>query len=210
MAQTTNPSPFIVVVWGDSIAAQQWPEQAELAHNVALNTGRAIKVVNKGVGGLPAAAARGQFDTAVRPHQPNLVIIQFGFNDLRHDGTRGALPLSTPEEFEEHVTAMVAACRDQGGAQVLLYGNHRARRLTVLPTGRGYDETRALYNGCVKRVAEQMGVRFRDMAETFERAGVPYTEIVCEDGVHLSPFGVQAYAAVAAGDIMEIISAERK
>lgn len=209
MAPTTTPPPFVVVVWGDSIAAQKWPEQAEHLHNVALNTGRAIQVVNKGVGGMPAAVARGQFDTAVRPHRPHLIIIQFGFNDLRHDGTRGALPLSTPEEFEDHLTAMTAAGRDQAGAQMLLYGNHRARSLVTLPTGRGYDETRALYNGCVKRVAARMGVRFRDMAETFERAGVPYTEVVCEDGVHLSPFGVQAYAAVAAGDIRECVSAAR-
>lgn len=198
-------NPYNIVVWGDSIAASGWPELVERTFNVALNTGRPIKVTNKGVGGMSAAAARSQFDQAIAPHAPDLVIIQFGLNDQRHDGSRGALPLSTVDEFEEHLTEMVRACRDEIKAKVVVLGNHKTRRLHGMPTGLTYDETRARYSEAAKRAAKNMNVRYRDMAAAFEEAGEPHTAIVSEDGVHLSPFGLQAYAAVVADEVMRVI-----
>jgi len=196
-----NSEPYIVVVWGDSIAAAGWPALAETAFNVILNTGRPIKVINKGVSGMPASVARTQFETDIMSQSPNLVIMQFGFNDMRHDGTRGEMPLSTPEEFEEHLLQMVRLCREKAGAKVILYGNHKARRLEIMPTGVPYDAARAAYNQVTKRVAEKMGVPYRDMSETFAEAGEHFSAVLCEDGVHLSPFGLNAYGSVAAMDI---------
>ena len=46
-----------------------------------------------------AAQAREEFAASVLLHRPDVVIIQFGLNDLRFDGSRGHLPISTPEEF---------------------------------------------------------------------------------------------------------------
>ncbi len=76
------------MVWGDSIAASGWPQQVEFIYNVALNTGRAVRVINSGVGGKPASHARNEFDTKVAQHKPEVVFIQFGFNDMRYDGVQ--------------------------------------------------------------------------------------------------------------------------
>lgn len=191
--------PYTVVVWGDSIAAGGWPEITERQFNVALNTGRPIRVINEGVGGMPAARARGEFAQRVLPHAPDLVIIQFGFNDQRHDGSRGALPLSTPEEFADHLTAMTRQCRDEAGAAVLLVGNHRARSLLTMPSGLSYDETRAQYHAATRQVAQTLGVPFLDMeAELSRMPEARWTDFVTEDGVHLTPLGIRAYAAVMA------------
>lgn len=197
--------PCTVLVWGDSIAASGWPQQTEFIHNVVLNTGRPIRVVNKGVGGLPAAAACRQFNDTVLPERPAIVILQFGFNDLRHDGSRGDLPISTPDEFEAHLMAMVRMCREQAGAEVIVFGNHRARTLLIMPSGRGYDETRAQYNSVAERVAKRMGVRYCDMAAVLSAAGLRTEEIVCEDGVHLTPVGIRAYAQIAANEIVRVL-----
>jgi lysophospholipase L1-like esterase len=134
--------------------------------------------------------------------------MQFGFNDLRHDGTRGKMPLSTLEEFEGHLTEMVRLCREKAGAKVIMFGNHKARRLEILPTGLQYDVARVAYNQVTKRVAAKMGVPYRDMSETFADVGEHYSDFVCEDGVHLSPFGLNAYGSVAAMDIMRIMQSE--
>ena len=199
-------APFIVVVWGDSIAAGNpqcnWPAMAEFTHNVVLNTGRAIRVVNSGRGGKPAAQARDEFEQNVRVHQPDLVLIQFGFNDARFDGTRGAMPLSTPDEFQGHIRHMIGLCRSETRASVVVLGNHRTRVNLRMTGGRMYDQLRNTYNQRARRAAAAMGVTFHDMARRLKLPGAGWHDFVCEDGVHLSPLGTHAYARYIAGDVI--------
>ena len=200
-----NTGPCTVLVWGDSIAASGWPQRAERIFNVALNVGRSIKVVNKGVGGLPAAVACGGFNDAVLPDRPEIVIIQFGLNDLRHDGSRGALPISTPDEFKRHLTAMVRMCLDRLNDTVILFGNHRTRPLLTMPTGLGYDETRAQYNEVTRHVARETGVSYCDIEGVMTAAGLYPEQVVAQDGIHLSPLGLEAYAQIAASELAKAV-----
>jgi lysophospholipase L1-like esterase len=198
--------PYVVVVWGDSIAASGWPQQAEFLFNVVLNTGRPIRVINAGAGGLAAAIAHGQFSETILPHQPNLEIMQFGLNDMRHDGSRGELPISTPKEFDEHLMAMVKLCRERAGARVIIFGNHQTRCFLSLPTGLKYDETRAHYNMLARKVAKKTDSTHYDMAEVLAAVGLRVEEVVGDDGVHLTPRGIQAYAQIAANAIMKVMN----
>ncbi|MCX5662914.1 MAG: SGNH/GDSL hydrolase family protein [Planctomycetota bacterium] len=201
-------SPFVVVVWGDSIAAAGWPAMAETTHNVSMNVGRSIKVINEAQGGMPAALARTQFDQRVARHSCDLVVIQFGFNDLRYDGSRDGLPLSTPEEFAGHLRDMATRCRTECSAKVLLLGNHRARRPHIMPTGKLYDHARAAYNQVTQSVASELGLPYIDMSQAILTPGISYSEYVNEDGVHLSPLGLHAYAAVVGSAIGQIVRGE--
>lgn len=198
------PEPYTVVVWGDSIAASGWPAHAEFSFNVALNTGRPIRIINQGVGGKPASHARNEFDQRIAPHKPDLVIIQFGFNDQRYDGSRGDKPLSTPAEFADHLRDMVTRCRSLG-AKVLVLGNHRAPRPQVLPSGLTYDEARIAYSQVARNVATTLAVPFIDMAEAIVFPGVPWHTMTNEDGVHLTETGKHAYACVVSSAIMKIM-----
>jgi lysophospholipase L1-like esterase len=202
--------PFTVVVWGDSIAAGTpthcWLNVAETACNQVVSTGRAVQFINEATGGMPAARARDQFEARVLRHTPDAVIIQFGFNDIRHDGSRGALPLSTPEEFQEHLTHMVARCRQETKARVILFGNHRTRVLLHMPTGETYEATRTRYNDIIRRVAEAAGVPYYDMSEELLQVpGTEWRDLVNEDGVHLSMEGDMAYGRFAASVISKLI-----
>jgi len=198
-------SPIPVVVWGDSIAAGGWPQRAEFVHNVALNCGTPIRIVNEAVGGMPAATARAQFADRVAPHAPRIVILHFGANDLRHDGARGARPISTPEEFTAHLTAMTRACREIG-ARVLLLGYHRCRRLLVLPTGLPYDEALRRYSDLARQVAEATGADYLDVAATLDTVpAASWPDFVCEDGVHLSPLGLTLYGDLIATRLSEMV-----
>ncbi|MCE9589283.1 MAG: SGNH/GDSL hydrolase family protein [Planctomycetes bacterium] len=197
--------PWVVVVWGDSIAASGWPQQVEFSHNVAQNTGQTIRMVNSGIGGMPAAKAREQFDEKVAAHKPNVVIIQFGFNDMRHDGSRGALPLSTPDEFQAHLEHMATRCMKELNAKVLVYGNHRANRITILPTGLAYDQARAVYTDRAEAAARNAGAVFLDMAKVFQLGETPWTALVNDDGVHLTGAGQTAYVSVTSTAIMWLI-----
>ena len=198
--------PYVVVVWGDSIAASGWPQQAETIFNVALNRGRPIKVINSGTCGLAASVAREQFDETILPHHPELIIMQFGFNDMRHDGSRGELPLSTPKEFDEHLMAMVKMSGEKTGAKVVIFGNHQTRSILTLPTGLQYEETRVYYNSLARKVAKKMKTAYYDMAEMMAASGFRIEEIVSDDGVHLTPHGIQAYAQIAANSILKAMT----
>ncbi len=195
-------TPYVVVVWGDSIAAgggaNAWPGIAERTCNLVTNTGRPVKLVNSAAGGMPAAQARREFAQRVLAHRPQLVLLQFGFNDLRHDGARGPLPISTAAEFAEHLEAMGRACRDQAGAAVVYFGNHRARLVLEMPDGRQYDAWRQQYNDVARAVAARLSAPYFDLAQELWLPGAAWTDLVCEDGVHLSPLGYHAYGRFAA------------
>jgi len=200
-----SETPLTVVVWGDSIAAGsaelQWPALAERTCNLVLNTGQTVRVVNEGVGGKPASHARHEFEERVLAHKPALVFIQFGFNDLRYDGSRGDKPLSTPAEFEEHLRDMVRSCRELAGAKVVLFGNHRTQLNLTMPGGKSYDEMRVEYDVVVRRVAANLQVPYYDLSEELKVPGASWTELLADDGVHLSPLGYHAYGRFAAGVI---------
>lgn len=194
--------PATVVVWGDSIAASGWPQLLERTWNVCCNVGTPIRVVNSGRGGNPAASARHEFTESVLSHQPDVVIIQFGFNDQRYDGSRGPLPLSTPEEFGGHLTEMIRCCRELARAEVLVFGNHRTLVPLQLPSGVAYDETVEVYKRVAAASAAAAGVRFVDMAQALSHPDIPYTHLLTDDGVHLSELGKQCYARVAASELL--------
>lgn len=205
----SEDKPYTVVVWGDSIAAgteaHSWLMVAETACRNTVNPGRPVRFINEATGGMPAARARHQFEERIQIHQPDAVIIQFGFNDIRHDGSRGLLPLSTPEEFHDHLTYMIRRCLEIG-ARVIVFGNHRTRVWLPMPGGGTYDETRKLYNSIAGRAAAECGAAFYDMAVELEKVpGTEWRDLVNDDGVHLSMEGDMAYGRFAAGVISRII-----
>lgn len=202
--------PYRVVVWGDSIAAGdaqfQWPAIAEHLFNQFLNTGRPVVIKNEGVSGKPAAEAVKEFDQRVRPHKPDLVIIQFGLNDVRHDGSRGELPLSTPEEFRRHLAEMIRRCRQETSAEPVVLGNHRLRANLRFPTGLLYDEARQVLTTAAAELCAQMNVEFHDLARELRVEGVDWTALLNDDGFHLSKLGFMTYAQFAANLIRQKMS----
>lgn len=203
-SSTRQHQPVTVVVWGDSIAASGWPQLMERTWNVCSNAGTAIRVVNSGRGGNPAARARHEFLTSVLIHRPEVVIIQFGLNDQRYDGSRGALPLSTPEEFGDHLGEMIRCCRVQACAEVLVFGNHRTLVPLLMPSGLSYDDTVQRYKRVAAQAAAVGGARFVDMELALRHPDVPYTRLLSDDGVHLSELGKQFYARVAASELQRL------
>lgn len=201
--------PITVVVWGDSIAAGtdglDWPSITERTYNVALNQGRPVRVINAAVGGMATGAAKEQFDSAIKANAPDIVIIQFGLNDLRYDGSRGPAPISTLAEYKDNLTEMVKRCRDEAKARVVLFGNHKTRVNLVMPSGRTYDEARAEYCSAMRQVALQNKVEFHDLSQELTLEGATWTDFLSVDGVHLSPLGFNAYGRFAANVIARTV-----
>jgi lysophospholipase L1-like esterase len=204
---------FVVVVWGDSIAANNgnlasgWPAICESLANAVSSTGRRVIVHNEGICGKSAALAIGEFEARIKPYHPNLVIIQFGANDIRHELGQGGKPLSTEEEFIDHLTVMIRACQNETRATVVVFGYHRPRRHLILPNGLTYQAALSRYNNLAAAVASTCGVTFFDLSAELPYDEYDWKDLVCEDGIHLSAVGNTAYADFAANLILRHLQA---
>ena len=195
---------FTVVVWGDSIPASgpnSWPETAEFIYNNLTNTGRSIKVINSSVGGKPAARARDEFEERVAKHSPDLVFIQFGFNDMRYDGKRDNQQISTIPEFGDHLRSMIEECEELG-AKVVVLGNHRPATVLIMPDGKSHAQKTSEYNEAARQTALACKAAYFDISEQ-EVPGGSWRDLVCDDCVHLSEFGRHIYGQFAANIIQK-------
>lgn len=198
--------PYKVLVWGDSIARQNevpWPESCRYSFEVSCFCGRMVEFINIAQCGLAAVHGQNYFEEKVRPVQPDLVIIQFGFNDMRHDTAHNGAPIGTPDQYEEAMCNMIRNARSTG-AEVLVLGNHNISfgAIRLYPTGLNGDETVDVYRQRAKRAAEKEGAAFINMAEVLESQGLPPRVATC-DGCHLSPDGVKVYAITVCNFILK-------
>lgn len=202
-----EPRVLTVVVFGDSITAAK--EVTDLAGHIfaaALSRGDDVRFVNASVAGRPAAIGAQRVESEVLAHRPDLVIVQFGFNDQRHDSVSGRCgkPISTPAEFAGHLQRIVAQIRAGGDAKVLIIGNHRPDSILILPTGKSYAETSQLYKAAARQVALDLGVHYLDMEAVFAASPHPHTAFV-SDTVHLSAKGHWYYAMALVNKVQAIL-----
>ncbi len=113
--------PLKVVGFGDSITGiyyhtggqRAWPAMLEIALQ-RLYPSAAIEVINAGISGNTTEAGLARIETDVIAHQPGLVVVMFGMNDV----TR--VPA---EEFAANLRTIVARCREAGAEVVLCTPN---------------------------------------------------------------------------------------
>lgn len=197
---------FKVVVWGDSIAGmppEPWPEKMKNSFNACLVASCRLEVVNSGICGIAAADAKNNFQRDVAVHQPDLVIIQFGFNDMRYCGRRKNLPISTVEEFQKHIFEMIEMCK-RIGAEVLVLTNHRVVSFLVLPSQLTRGESVEHYNQASIAAARQANVEYIDIQQ-IDISPLTGKELVVADGVHLSDWGKMVYSHNVANRVLQII-----
>jgi lysophospholipase L1-like esterase len=113
--------PVTIVCFGDSITGvyyhtggrRAWPEMLGLALR-RLYPAAQVEVVNAGLSGDTTVGALARMEAEVLRHQPHLVAVMFGMNDV----TR--VP---PEAYRDNLTQIIRRCRDQGADVVLCTPN---------------------------------------------------------------------------------------
>ena len=196
-----------VLVWGDSIAAtgdDNWVVRAQRTFDVSINPGVPVEFINIAQCGLAAVWGKTFFEEKVKPVSPDYVIIQFGFNDLRHPVERGGEAIGAPEKYRSAILEMVQNARS-AGAEVLVIGNHDVPfgDLRLYPTGLNAWETLALYRGLAEQAAAEGGAEYLDMAAAMSGRITP--EAATCDGTHLSDLGKYFYNAIISTWILKKI-----
>lgn len=166
------------------------------------NLDKAVCVVNSGVGGENTAEGLARFDEAVATHQPFLVTVEFGLNDLRPEPAK----LIERDQFAQNLHEISDRCRALGAQVVLMTPNPIINRMH----GSWGTDLYATYGGCngavsayaevVRQVAEESGAVLCDIYGSFIELAIEkqfageccdYSALVCLsdhiseiDGVH--------------------------
>ena len=186
-----HPEPFKrVVVLGEShVAAKKWVDR--FASLLARFQGPPEpKVINAGIGGnaisprspgyrgsaRPSAMERYQAD--VIAHEPDLVILSYGLNDMR-----AGMP---PEDFREDLAKIVGDIREKTGAVMVLTTVYNMSAYALYPPyDVGSPEATEVYNLVIRQVAEDYDALVADIWEAEGQA--PW--VMAVDTVHANDLG---------------------
>jgi lysophospholipase L1-like esterase len=163
----TPPARRIVFI-GDSITdGFTYP----LLYRQALATaGRPVPLLfNAGIGGDTAHGVRQRLDRDVFVHQPDLVTLSIGINDVLHDVTLA--------DYSNDVRAIVAALRGKGLPVVIL------TTTTLGPKQAAKHAALAAYNQFLRELAKEQGCRLAEVNERLAKATEP---IHSPDDIHIN------------------------
>jgi len=194
-----------IVTLGDSITegggqpgGYVWLVQRWLS---ALYPSARIRVVNAGVSGHRATDMADRFERDVLRHEPDLVTIHVGVNDVWHafhdwtdnsDHPAGDLPNGVPlPVYRARVDGMVAAAQKAGARVVLLSPTIVYERL-----GSPENVRLAGYVRAMREIAERrkclfidLNAAFREVIAVYQRRAGTGGLLLTTDGVHMNPAG---------------------
>jgi lysophospholipase L1-like esterase len=154
--------PVTIVCFGDSITGvyyhtggrRAYPEMLEIALQKAYPKAQ-VKVVNAGVSGNTTRQALERIDVDVLQHEPQLVTIMFGMNDMVR------IPL---DEFKKNMIEIRERCR-KAGAEVLLCSQNNV----IETTGRR-NQKLAEITQLIRDLAKDLQLGVVDCHAAFESA----------------------------------------
>jgi acyl-CoA thioesterase I len=186
-----------VVGFGDSITGvyyhtggrRAWPEMLGIALQRVCPQAK-IEVTNAGVSGGSTTSGLARMDRDVLAHQPDLVVIMFGMNDV------AGIP---PETYEANLRTMVQKCRDVKSEVLLCTPNW------IAPDNGARDLTKlTAYAEIVRKVGRELSLPVADTfaayAAVHQRDQREWT-LLMSDGIHPNMRGHKLFAEEMAAAI---------
>jgi len=186
-----------IVAFGDSISqSSRFPVEERwttLLQARLRAEGRDVNVVNSGVGGNTTGQGLERIESAVIAHAPDLVTIEFGYNDCHI--VEGTAARTSEADFRTNQHRIARIIRECTGAQMVFIANHPTLIMDIKTNGRSYEANSRVYNAITRDVARIEGVPLLDLHARFGRRGTPLGALLIEDAIHLSREGEAEYAA---------------
>lgn len=188
-----DTSAAVIVCFGDSITAAGWPA---VTQKILEDRGVSARCINAGVRGNTSAQAIRRLDWDVLVREPQIVLIQFGFNDCNRV-LNSPRPRVLPTEFRTNIESLIQRIRAAGGAPAVI-ANHHTLTGRVLSDGRPYETHSQEYAALAAACAHDASSPLLDLRTLFPPHGMALKDALAEDGIHLSPAGIESYAQIAA------------
>jgi lysophospholipase L1-like esterase len=190
---TSGREPVRIVCLGDSITGvyyhtgglRAYPEMLEIALRKAYPQAQ-VTVFNAGRSGDTTKGALARLDRDVIAHQPHLVTVMFGMNDLVK------IPMA---DFRNNLKEISARCR-QAGAEVLLCTQDSVRETPARPSSKLAEFTQA-----IREVAKEESLEVVDCFALYEavRSKDPLEwSLLHSDEIHPNMDGHKLFASAIA------------
>jgi len=156
------------------------------------NSDSNILVENISVNGKTTREALIDFPKDVQSSGADILLIQFGLNDLNHWATDKGLPRVNMNSFRYNLEEMVDRARAFGIQKVFLVSNHPIRKIVDINKAMiNLEEFNQKYNAVIEDTARVKGTYFIDMHTILSQLNE--AEYLQVDGVHPSNRGNQFY-----------------
>ncbi|GAA0599801.1 SGNH/GDSL hydrolase family protein [Caenispirillum bisanense] len=222
MSSHESPKPIRLVFFGDSICVGQgvsihrsWV--CRIAAKIdELNERQrsSVLVVNASINGNTTRQALERMPYDVQSNGVDILLVQFGMNDCNYWlSDKGGARVSL-KAFEANLEEIIERGIRFGAKHVLLNTNHPTLRTkeTFPGTSITYEDSNKAYNEVIRRVASAAGgkVVLNDVGPRFDAytEGNPsrLSDLLLEDGLHLSVKGHDIYFDLIYPKIMNIVS----
>lgn len=195
-------SELLCVFFGDSITAgQHVPTERHWTTLLSERLGSdaefaRVKFAVGAVSGETTRQGLERFPAEVQKLRPDVVVVQFGFNDCNRWQTDGGLPRVSEMAFEANLLEMIARARHFRASQVILSTNHPTLRTVVFDDGTPYEACRRRYNEIIRAVAHRAQVILHDIESGFATNRRRLNDLLLPppDLLHLSKTGHALYA----------------
>lgn len=188
--------PVKVVCFGDSVTGVYYHTGSRRAYTdmlgIALRKTTAnarVEMVNAGISGHTTVNALARIDRDVLAHNPDLVTVMFGLNDM----TRVSI-----EDYESNLKLIITKCRSIGAEVVLATPNN------VVTTGSRPTEKLIRYCEVVRRVGREVGAPvcdcYREMDGLRDLDGSAW-RLLMSDAIHPNMDGHKVVAQLLARTI---------
>jgi acyl-CoA thioesterase-1 len=156
-----------------------------------------LRFLNSGVSGETTRQGLERFPRDVQNHYPEVLALQFGFNDCNCWVTDRGLPRVSEAAYRENLIEMIARARCFEVQQIILSTHYPTMREKLLPCGESLEVRRRRYDQIVREVAKSEAVTLCDIETAFPRVTDPELSqllLPYPDQLHLSPKGHRRYA----------------
>jgi len=212
-----TPVLVTIVFMGDSVTAGQYVDPPSRWTDIVsarltrtyLDTPVNLLLINKGVSGETTRQGLERFPADAQNAAPDLMTLQFGFNDCNCWVTDRGLPRVSEGAFRANLIEMIHRARHFGAKRIILSTNYPTLRLKILLSGESLEARRRRYDDIVRDVAIEEEVQLCEVAKTFETC--TYSELEeslmpYPDQLHLSLAGHIRYADAVYGLISDAVT----
>jgi lysophospholipase L1-like esterase len=183
-----------ITVFGDSISFGQGV--ALIESWVALMNSRFPSVMwtNCSVNGNTTRQALDRFPYEVQNKKCDLLIIAFGLNDANYWETDQGLPRVSKSSFRSNCKELAIRAKHFGINNIFFLTNHPTNKGLLIHGKYNYEANYLEYLKVLRNLKNELDfIEIIDTFETFDRKIENLSDLLLEDGIHLSKKGHEIY-----------------
>jgi acyl-CoA thioesterase I len=196
----------IILFFGDSICFGQHvsPHKTWVSRisEKLSSINKKIIVINSSINGNTTRMALERMPFDVQSHDIDLILIQFGINDCNFWATDNGLPRVSRMAFEANLLEIIERSYLFGTKKIFLNTNHPTNKLISFGNfNRPHQHGNKEYNSIIRKIAyNDQEIQLIDIEKEFFQHienGIPISELLLNDGIHLNTKGHQLYYEIA-------------